>query len=192
MKAPEAILLHADRLDWCYWSWPVRDTPEFSGLFELFDRGNFGAADLFGRFCCIDFKSGLVTVKNDTIQAFYRASHTDIDERETQTLVDRLVQPFAGWALTWNPTSFPGQLPEVLQILGVFEEKWRGGASTFTRVNRGRPRKLDRALVAYREIYPDGHDSSGDTWKVVAARTSEHLGLVVSVDTIRRGLGKKK
>jgi len=51
LKPDFSIFLHADRLDWCYWSNPVRETPEFRRLFELFDKKRVGPADIWQRFC---------------------------------------------------------------------------------------------------------------------------------------------
>jgi len=40
MRATDAILLHEDRLDWCYWSWPLRNTTEFDIFLSSSTKGN--------------------------------------------------------------------------------------------------------------------------------------------------------
>ncbi|WP_137702886.1 hypothetical protein [Marimonas lutisalis] len=60
-----------------------------------------------------------------------------------------------------------------------------------SRRSSGRPRILNVEQV-YRTLYPDGHEAVGDSWKMVARQVSEKLGGDVSVDTIRRRLGRRK
>ena len=53
----------------------------------------------------------------------------------------------------------------------------------------GRPRKRDRAAQEFSRLYPQGLQNS--TWKQVINRIHETAGIEVSVDTLKRGLGKK-
>ena len=53
----------------------------------------------------------------------------------------------------------------------------------------GRPRKREKAAQAYTELYPDGLGK--DSWVTAAHRVSIKTGEGVSVDTLKRGLGKK-
>lgn len=49
----------------------------------------------------------------------------------------------------------------------------------------GRPQKIPAAARAYAEIYPDGHEVTGDPLKVVAAKVGAALGEKVSIGTMR-------
>jgi len=107
--------------------------------------------------------SGLVTLKNNTVPALYRAMHVDMTERETQKFVDNTVVPFSGWALTWKPSDFPDTLFEVFEELAIAEEAWRGPVGTFSKAKIGRPRydkaykyfetmKFDRGSLQWKEL----------------------------------------
>ncbi len=56
----------------------------------------------------------------------------------------------------------------------------------------GAPRKREGALVAYDEIYKDGHRATQDTQPVVARRVSAQCGFKVSYDTIDRALKERE
>ncbi|MDA7423096.1 hypothetical protein [Thalassococcus lentus] len=56
----------------------------------------------------------------------------------------------------------------------------------------GRPRKQEDAANAYHQCFPSGHNAKGLSWKEARAQVERAMGQTVDVDTIKRGLGKKK
>ncbi|WP_156025811.1 hypothetical protein [Sulfitobacter sp. 20_GPM-1509m] len=56
----------------------------------------------------------------------------------------------------------------------------------------GRTRKQERALVAYDEIYPRGHENTRDTREIVARRVGAQAGVSVSFDTIDKALKSRQ
>jgi hypothetical protein len=53
----------------------------------------------------------------------------------------------------------------------------------------GRPRKQERAAKFFKDLYPQGLDK--DSWVQAAHKISKTSGESISVDTLKRGLGKK-
>ncbi|MEM8631093.1 MAG: hypothetical protein AAGF74_07645 [Pseudomonadota bacterium] len=192
MKPNNAFFLHSDRLDWCFWHHPIRETLEFRKFYELFDEGSFTSVDLFERFCCIDAVTGLITEKNNSVARLTRALHGSSSPDAAQSVFDRGVRPFLGWAIVWHPSDVPETLSELFEQIGILEAASLKPEGRVRASRAGRPRKIEPALSAYNEMYPAGHEILGDSWKMVAKAISDRIGICVSEDTIRRALGKKK
>ena len=109
------------------------------------------------------------------------------------------MQQFVGWSLCINNEELGesvsdlwsafGADAELLERLGLQENTYLqemvGSANP-------RNRKRDRGLDVYSRLFPEGHEAQGKSLKEATNAVSDALGQVVSVDTMRRALGKKK
>jgi hypothetical protein len=89
---------------------------------------------------------------------------------------------FDEWSLCLSEEDLPPDAASLLRTLDYPEAREEDIASGNS---RGRPRKIEAAYAAYRELYPSGHNAVGHTWKGVAKGVSDHLGYKVSVDTLQ-------
>lgn len=171
-RAPDNILYHIDRLDFCTWSWPIRGAPDYSGFFELFDKGQFPPRSLADRFCFIDPLTGLVKNKNGSRSKFLTAEKIYLREHEVDRFFEKILDPFVGHAIAWNGKNFPQSILELFDGFGVLPTDWaidprlslpvdgvsrikrRGRKPTgakkeyFRRYPRGKPSKLSYEAIA--------------------------------------------
>ena len=133
----------------------------------------------------------MISEKNNSFINFYRSSHLDWEETEARSLINHGIAPFFGWAVIWNPKDIPNTLSELFGQIGVLEGAYLGGFSSEEISKQGRSRKQEPALNVYTKIHPNGHEATGDPWKVVEHKVSAELGFSVSQDTIMRALGRK-
>jgi hypothetical protein len=124
MRAPDCMLLHEDRLDWCYWRWPIRKTLEFSEYFHFFDEGNFSSQDLWNRYIFINPSSGIISERNGSLAALLRASSHDVLDETLQRDYSNNILPFLGQAIVWNSDDFPLNVGEILEDIGAFDPSW--------------------------------------------------------------------
>ena len=86
-----------------------------------------------------------------------------------------------------------GQCSKVLEEMAIpLKLTHHRSTSTGEPIEPGRPSKRLKVAAAYRKEYPEGHETIGDSWKVVINKVCERLGEQISVDTLKRALGKKK
>lgn len=171
LRAPELMLLHSDRLDWCHWCWPVRETPEFLSYFEQFDKGNFSGQELANRYCFIDSFSGVIELKNNSIINFGAASHfgrptskADKSKHLITKFVSQAIEPFIGWAVVWNSANLPKSTMELLQGIGMLDESWsipmQADGKSFPEIGkRKRGPKPTGARNEFYRRYPGGKPS---------------------------------
>lgn len=93
----------------------------------------------------------------------------------------KILQPLNGWALCVRESDAEGirQYIEDLYCWDSLEESTNRG---------GRPRKREIAATAYQELFPEGHETHGKSWKEALRDVNEVTGGSYSIDTLRRGL----
>ena len=195
MRIPEAMLLHADRLDWCHWRWPIRSCSEFHGFFQSYDKWtenmSLPRVNLYERFCFLDPVTGLVSIKNNSAATFSSASHSFYyDLNESKKYIANVVTPFEGWAWVWKKTDFPEKLFDVFTALGIDEPSW---GLLDDKVQIKEPRKRGRpnsgAEKAFYELRPNGKESE-DTWESLVAEMLEVKGIRISARSLQMYNGK--
>jgi hypothetical protein len=177
MRAPDLLVLHADRLDWCNLNFPIRKCAEFSYYFDLFDKGVFDGQDLADRFCFIDPLTGTITLKNNSLSSMDMASHLDLNSRDLSRYLDHIVKPYLGHSIVWNSTNFPDEIHDLLDDLGAFEERWRV-TEVFDRRSVKKPRMQRRgakptgAKDEYFRRYPESKPTN-ISYEAIAAELAE-------------------
>lgn len=192
------LLLHKDRFDYCDYNWPLNEHSPFSTFFDINRKHRFGWAQLMDRFAFIDTETGLVRIKNGAAQ--FLVSHWYSSEQSAKVAVSA-IKNLENFAICWR------QVPsgrEYRNFLGCIEvndaftaalDFAYGPSSSHQNPAQpcqavGRPKKRDQAAVAYREMFPDGHEAAGLTWKVVLRKLEDKHGLSVSEATLKRGLAE--
>ncbi len=161
MRAPDHLLLHADRLDYCHLYKPLREQNQFATYFELFDKGSFGGSDIAARFCFIDGADGMIRLKNNSATLHSLASNYHWEVSSYEAHHRHAVMPYLNYSLVWNPESFPDEIPDLLGELGRFEPHWdvsgmqdQQEAKGATKAKRGA--KPTGAREEYYSRYPNG------------------------------------
>ena len=188
MRAPEHLFLHQDRLDWCYWTWPIRATTEFSGYFKFFDEGKFPPGSIAERYCFIDPLTGLISMKNNSLSGFMSSYHFDVEAYELQSMVRRTVDPFLGHSIVWRNSEFPESLVEILLHIGAVSKEWGIDLASINSgqvnsKNRRRGPKPTGAREEYFRRYPEGKPSS-ISYEAISAELAE-AGFPISARQIQ-------
>ena len=177
MRAPDQMLLHGDRLDWCPLNNPIRSTSEFTTLFRLFDEYKFSGLDLGNRYCFIEPSTGIITLKNNSLSMLAEASSVNLSPEEIEEFYIRCVKPFLGFSIVWNSKNFPLDLSELLGSISAFEPHWNVSEthnskmdSKLTTGKRGR--KPTGAREEYFRRYPD-NKPSGVSFDAISAELSD-------------------
>lgn len=168
-RAEVPALMHADRFDYFYWSWPKYDQHEFRNYFQHFREGNFGIADVDARFLAIEYSTGLIKLKNNTYSEYKMCSNYDGTELELRQDIDNFVVPFRGWSVCWSPESLPETTAEMLVGIGFDDltpllEKRQAISQGLVHENGN-----DDVLKCLLEAYPDGKGRT--TWSEVERRS---------------------
>lgn len=167
MRCPPILKAHGDALDW--WSWPLSRKPfgtsESSGYLNFFKNGNFRITDANDRFCAIDYLSGTVRLKPNSVRLFELSSYGHgCDYGEVTRFIDAQVRPVLGWAVCWNPVDIPETESEILKGLGFTDLDW--DAIDYEQVEMG-AKKTPHAIVleCVLEAFPNGKGDA--TWAIV-------------------------
>jgi hypothetical protein len=121
-------------------------------------------------------------------KAFKAASIVDEFASSFTSNNDFLLKHFNHCPLTIEVSFYEKQWRKHWQKVGVM---LRSGADDLkTEFSSGRPRKRDEIAKRYTEKYPSGHQAQ--TWKEVCLDLTLELDYLVTVDTLKRGLGLKQ
>lgn len=154
------VFVHLDRLDWVYPRAPLRETTELQGIFKHFDRGDFHATDLAHRYCFVDFYSGTIRLKNNSVSGFRRCGHF-FDDVGADRYVTTQVAPFLSRSIVWRQDTLPENFADFLENNGVFESRWRVAETLSANSNNAkvwskRGAKPTGAKQEFIRRYPDG------------------------------------
>lgn len=196
MRAPPQLRSHLDELQWCYpWviegektGWSLRNTSEFSRYFEIFDQKKKSFPNIADRLCFIDATSGTVTVKNNSLN--YLINWGGEDRIGAQNLIDKVIRPYVGWSMVWDPDEFPETLWEVLQMLGVDQPNWRSSTETQGHSGKKGRKGLVKARSEFSMLTPEELDLPH---KEIAILLRDRTGEHPAESTIRlwKGLGSQ-
>lgn len=188
MRAPTPLLLHIDRLDWCYLSMPPRKVPEFRNFFEMFDKGLFDGEGLADRFCFIDSWMGIVRLKNNSLTSMVGASHLNLTSDDAEDFYRHGVKPFLGHSIVWSPKNFPEEVVELLDFFRALKPEWKAAELYGTKnskklATRRRGPKPTGAKDEYYRRYPTGKPSD-ISFEAIAAELAE-AGFPISARQIQ-------
>lgn len=167
MRCPPAITAHGDALDW--WVWPLSH-PKFGnaeshGYLEFYRKGHFRVADARKRFCAIDYLSGRIKLKPNSVRLFWGSSHGHgPSEEEARTFIEDQVRPFVGWSICVNPKDLPDTRAELFSALGFGDVDWEAfGVDQSTDAEKANRHR--NVLECVLSAYPNGKDKA--TWEAV-------------------------
>lgn len=177
MRAPDLMLLHSDRLDWCYLDVPIRNIHEFQYYFELFDEGRLNADDIADRFCFIDPFMGTITLKNNSLTNMAKASHINLNSNDVERFYQQGVKPYLGNSIVWSAKKFPDEVVDLLDAMRFFETHWKvkelfDPKSARKLATQKRGAKPTGAKDEYFRLYPKGKPSDV-SFEAIAAELAE-------------------
>jgi len=138
------------------------------------------------RYQLLDPRSGLVTLVEKELPP---GSPNDDPRAPVPPATRRAIEAFEGWAVCFPETTFPSSAKDIQDALKSYREGVLGPDSETA---GGRPSIRPEIAEAYLDLYPDGHEAVGDSWKEALAKVTERLGEDFSVDTLKRALGRKR
>lgn len=110
----------------------------------------------------------------------------------------RAAQRFLGWSICFNDKDVDLSEEEMLKKFGIDQKTMEAINSNAlpafrTDFNDKGDKKLKLGLVrdAYREVYPNGHENTGDSDKTAFFNTIDAVDFSFSMSTFLRALGKK-
>lgn len=129
LRCPPILKAHGDAFDW--WVWPLSkekiSNGEPYGYFEAFRSGKFHIEDAHARFCAIDYDTGTIRLKPNTVRLLWSASygHNGFDTHEdTLHFIDEQIRPIIGWSICWNDNDVPETTKELFEELGFGDLDW--------------------------------------------------------------------
>jgi hypothetical protein len=169
LRCPPLISAHGDALDW--WLWPLSKEKISNGeahrYFEAFRAGKFHIQDARSRFCAIDFETGDVKLKPNSVSLLNSASYGFSDSEESNRFIDEQIRPLIGWSLCWNDDVIPETRTELYSSLGFGDLDWSAfdddGSKSRTSAMAGQ-NILDCVMTAY----PNGKGTV--TWQDVEVK----------------------
>jgi hypothetical protein len=184
---------------------PLEDSslqmPDFGESFELPLHKHF--TDRFAYFAwdtgCIDTASidAKILVGTNGSSQFSGKTHQYLLDSQSRQ-VDA-INRYRGWSICVRESELGTTTGDLYAAFGVDEAlvehlklRDEGFFKAFFAADSNKLRKRDRALRAYEDRFPNGHEADGLTLKEATNEISEEIGQIVSVDTLRRALGKKR
>jgi hypothetical protein len=164
LRCPPLISAHGDAFDW--WVWPLSNEKmsdgEASGYFKAFQANIFHIGHARQRFCAIDYETGDIRLKANTVHLLASASYGHSETKEgTLRFIDEQIRPIVGWSICWNPEEIPETRFELFEALGFgdldFAKKRERDTSSGVHI-------LECTLAAF----PDGKGNV--TWSNVEAK----------------------
>ena len=137
------------------------------------------------RFEIFDLKSGLIRLDGPGIPP---GSPKDDPKAPVTPAMRRPFEEFEGWSVCFPCDAFPSSVKEIHDAIDFYSEQLLEPDSE---TRTGRPSNWPRIAEAYLDLFPDGHEAVGDSWKLALAKVSERLGYDFHVDTLKRALGRK-
>jgi len=158
LRCPPLLSAHGDAFDW--WTWPLSKEKmsdgEAYGYFNAFRAGLFHIGHAQERFCAIDFNTGYVRLKANTVNLLSSASYGHSETRaETLRFIDEQIRPIVGWSICWNPAEMPKTREELFESLGFGDLK-------LSEKSGSNGRGAENVLQCILQAFPDG--KGDETW----------------------------
>ncbi|MDG1406608.1 MAG: hypothetical protein P8Q50_01975 [Octadecabacter sp.] len=204
LRAPPKLNKHFDQIEILPIPIPIEEStiqlPEMSPDFEISLHHYFS-----NRFAFFSWRTGCVdTSKCEPSRVIGQPAVSQFSTETTKYLIDqqgswiRMLDQYQGWSICVESSLLGETTQELYAAFGVDElliDKLglsdAGFFQSFFGRAQKRPRKRDKALDAYEERFPHGHESEGISIKEATNEVSDAIGTIISVDTLRRALGKK-
>lgn len=200
LRAPQLLCRHADQIELSPCPVPIEESslvlPAFSNGFEPGQYRFFR-----DRFLYLNWQVGQVEIsKKEDVTPDFSAFSEEASSYlcEQRRAEQNAVVSYEGWNICVDESEFDCAEGDLLEKFGVDEgllEGLNAGSHAPLRpraaAERGRPRIRDEALKLYEQAYPQGHEVDGISLKEATNVISSELGRPISVDTLRRALGKK-
>lgn len=170
LRCPPTLCAHGDAFDW--WQWPLSYSKlgegETSGYLYAHRNGGFKIADAYGRFCAIDYVSGTIRLKPNTVQLLNGCSYGHGPNKESiLNFIDEQIRPFVGWSVCWNPKDLPETREGIFESLGFGDIDWTELERSTLR-SQGSSSSQQNVLDCVTEAYPNGKGKA--TWEQVTKR----------------------
>lgn len=184
LQCPPIIKAHGDAFDW--WLWPLSgskiDQGEAHFYFQNFRDGKFSIQDAYARFCVIDYETGHIKLKPNSIQLLDSCSYGIGDAlTEVRKFLEHQVRPLIGWSICWNPESLPETEQELYESLGFSNLDWEKFNLRDKVISNGQTAH-ENILKCVMTAYPDG--KNGATWEVVQEKVGYSRRSIVT--TLKR------
>jgi len=166
LRCPPLIKAHGDAFDW--WVWPLSkekiSNGEAHGYFKAFRNGIFSIVDAQARFCTIDYDTGTVRLKPNTVSLLNTASYGfNQEEGETQRFIDEQIRPIVGWSICWNENEIPETRKDLFDSLGFSDLQW----DTLGK-SEAKRKSTTSTFECVMAAFPDGKGYA--TWSEVEAK----------------------
>lgn len=170
LQCPPIIKAHGDAFDW--WSWPLSSEKiqngEAHGYFDNFRNGKFNIWHARSRFCALNYHTGIIELKPNTVGLLSSASYTHGDNSaELLQFIDAHIRPLVGWSICWNPEDIPETTQELYESLGFGSLNWEAFADN-SKVGKPKLPPHQNILDCVLAALPDGKVDL--TWKEVVAK----------------------
>lgn len=184
LRSNHLIFFHPDQFFYFYLQFPLREMPELTTIYAEYDAKRLSDQDLWGRYCCIDAKTGEVKQKNHTLRHFDNYCG-DGSKGSGQEAFDKFVKPFVGTYIVWDHDIFPANYFDLFESLSLSRVTWhRSDVETHEQIApRKRGPKYSPAKKEFEVRYPDGLPSDLSA-EAVAAELRE-AGFPVTRRTIQ-------
>ena len=167
LRCPPLIKAHGDAFDW--WIWPLSKEKMSHGeavrYFEAFREGIFHIGHAQERFCAIDYETGTIRLKPNTVNLLWSASYGHCaSEADILRFIEDHIRPIVGWSICWNPEDIPDTKMEVFGNLGFGDLNWeaQNGSKAKRQTDTTNQKHIIDCLAT---AFPDGKGSA--TWSTV-------------------------
>lgn len=170
LRCPPLIKSHGDAFEW--WVWPLSkkkiSDDEASSYFAALQKGVFNIGHAQARFCAIDFETGTICLKPNTVRLIWGSAygHT-ASEQETIRFIEQQIRPIVGWSICWNPDEIPDSKIELYNSLGFVDLDWEGLGDTQPK-QQARKDKGKHVLDCVTSAFPQGKGNA--TWATVESK----------------------
>ncbi|WP_323765501.1 hypothetical protein [Marinovum sp.] len=173
LRASHPIFFHPDQFFYFYLSFPLRQMPELSTIFEEYDAKRMRADDLWNRYSCLDGDTGLIKQKNQTERNFENYFCGTMDGNPDGGVFERYVKPFLGWYVVWGEDLFPEDLFGLFESIQLVNRHWKntGERSQVSKGSKKRGAKPSPAKREFERRYPGGIPSELSAEAIAAELT---------------------
>lgn len=195
LLSDDVLLGHRDQFELCYFSWPIKQDPQFLNLFEYGKTGKFTTSNLLDRFAFINPNTGEIRVKNSSRE--YLINGLGGDEPEVTDMLE-FAKKLSGFVICWPDFPNDQAYRDFLNCLEANDDFVKaldyeyGSGSDMRPIPKkravGRPSKKDEAARSYWTHFPDGHEAFGMSWKEALAVVNSGLKGPIHEDTLKRAI----
>ena len=194
------LISHRDQFELCVFVWPLEADSQYRSFFEYQENNGFSRSSLLDRFAYIDPYTGRLRNKNGSRNFLENGVGL---EPETAGAFESLAQKLSDFVLCWSEIPQDEEWRDFFSILDVNESfhdvlnNLLGPPPDFEISRkkirpRGRPKQRDQLADVYFELFPDGHETLGKSWKEVTRAVEEKIGRTVVEYTLKQGVKERR